>query len=306
MTTWSNRPTCSTTTCRTSGGIRHRRILTNANGQDEWIFQGAAASTPFGMAATSGWPPEEWGFDPATMTEMRPGCFDVHERVRDMNANGVLASMNFPTMAGFNARTFNEAPDKELSLVMLQAYNDWHIDEWCGAYPGRFIPQGIVPLWDVDLAVAEVQRVGCEGLQIDQLPRSTPCIRTPQPAFGSLGSHAGGDLRHQHGAFTTHRRSVEPDHPRTRSDRRSPHRGAITSDDAHRQDLLFGPTLRSFPELRVALSEGGIGWIPFYLDRVDRHVQNHSWIYSLSARTDCRRSCFASKSWRASSPTRRD
>ena len=44
------------------------------------------------------------------------------------------------------------------------------------------------------------------------------------------------------------------------------------------QDLLFGPTLRRFPELRVALSEGGIGWIPFYLDRIDRHFQNQSWI----------------------------
>jgi len=44
------------------------------------------------------------------------------------------------------------------------------------------------------------------------------------------------------------------------------------------QDLLFGPTLRTFPGLRVALSEGGIGWIPFYLDRVDRHFKNQTWI----------------------------
>ena len=44
------------------------------------------------------------------------------------------------------------------------------------------------------------------------------------------------------------------------------------------QDLLFGPTLRRFPGLRVALSEGGIGWIPFYLDRADCHFQNQSWI----------------------------
>ena len=46
------------------------------------------------------------------------------------------------------------------------------------------------------------------------------------------------------------------------------------------QDLLFGPTLRKYPDLKVALSEGGIGWIPFYLDRVDRHFQNQSWIDS--------------------------
>ena len=45
------------------------------------------------------------------------------------------------------------------------------------------------------------------------------------------------------------------------------------------QDLLFGPTLRQFPDLKVALSEGGIGWIPFYFDRIDRHFQNQSWLH---------------------------
>jgi hypothetical protein len=48
-------------------------------------------------------------YDPGAYTELRPGGFDVHERVRDMNVNGVLASMCFPTMAGWSARTFNES-----------------------------------------------------------------------------------------------------------------------------------------------------------------------------------------------------
>ncbi|HUE60489.1 MAG TPA: hypothetical protein VMO88_12985, partial [Acidimicrobiales bacterium] len=129
------------------------RVVRNEQGIDEWVFQGERTSTRFGMAATVGWPADQWGMDPGTYSELRPGCFDVHERVRDMNANGVLASMNFPTMAGFNARTFTESSDKEVALVMLRAYNDWVIDEWCSAYPGRFIPLGIVPMWDIDLAV---------------------------------------------------------------------------------------------------------------------------------------------------------
>ena len=79
------------------------------SGVDEWVFQGEATSTPFGMAATVGWPRRSGASTRARYSELRPGCFDVHERVRDMNANGVLASMNFPTMAGFNARTFTEA-----------------------------------------------------------------------------------------------------------------------------------------------------------------------------------------------------
>ena len=60
------------------------KIVRNAQGIDEWSFQGESATTPFGMAATVGWPREEWGFNPGAFSELRPGCFDVHERVRDM------------------------------------------------------------------------------------------------------------------------------------------------------------------------------------------------------------------------------
>src|SRR3954451_17825144 len=151
------------------------KIIRNAQGIDEWTFQGEATATPFGMAATVGWPREEWGFNPGSFSELRPGCWDVHERVRDMDANGVLGSMNFPTMAGFNARTFTEAGDKELALVALRAYNDWAIEEWAGSYPGRFIPLGIVPMWDVDLAVEETKRIakkGCRSISFLEAPHA--------------------------------------------------------------------------------------------------------------------------------------
>src|SRR3546814_17449587 len=83
------------------------KVVRNESGAEEWVFQGASTSTPFGMAATVGWPSDEWGFNPATMAELRPGCFDVPERVRDRTPTGVLASMTFPTLAGSNTRTYN-------------------------------------------------------------------------------------------------------------------------------------------------------------------------------------------------------
>ena len=43
------------------------------------------------------------------------------------------------------------------------------------------------------------------------------------------------------------------------------------------QDLMWGPALRKFPALKIAWSEGGIGWIPFLLDRCDRHYLNQQW-----------------------------
>jgi predicted TIM-barrel fold metal-dependent hydrolase len=254
------------------------RVVRNERGVDEWVFEGQKTSTPFGMAATVGWPREEWGFNPGSFTELRPGCFDVHERVRDMDVNGVLASMCFPTMAGFNARTFTEAVDKDLALVMLQGYNDWHIDEWCAAYPGRFIPLGIVPMWDVDAAVGEVRRIskkGCRAISFLEAPHSQD-----YPSFLSGYWDAMlGALVDENMVLCLHigaAAKIVKLAPEAPVDHTIVVPTQVTMLTA--QDLLFGPTLRRFPGLRVALSEGGIGWIPFYLERVDRHYRNQSWI----------------------------
>jgi predicted TIM-barrel fold metal-dependent hydrolase len=254
------------------------KIVRNDQGIDQWVFQGQASSTPFGMTATVGWPNEEWGFNPGSFSELRPGCFDIHERVRDMNANGVLASMCFPTMAGFNARTFTEAGDKELSHVMLQAYNDWHIDEWCATYPGRFLPLGIVPMWDVDLAVKEVHRMAKKGFRAVSFLEAPHSQGYPSflsghwdPMFEAIIEENMVLCLHIGGAYGLIQLAPEApiDHTIVLPTQ-------VTMLVA--QDLLFGPTFRKYPGLRVALSEGGIGWIPFYLDRVDRHVKNQSWL----------------------------
>lgn len=256
------------------------RIVRTEDGVDQWVFQGQATSTPFGMAATVGWPSEEWGFNPGSFSELRPGCFDVDQRVRDMNANGVLASMCFPTMAGFNARTFTEATDRDLSLVMLQAYNDWHIDDWCGSYPGRFIPLGIVPMWDVDLAVKEVHRIagkGARAISFLEAPHSQgwPSFLSGHwdPMLAAVVEENMVLCLHIGGAWDIVK--LAPEAPVDHTIVVPTQLTMLTA-----QDLLFGPTLRKFPDLRVALSEGGIGWIPFYLERVDRHFRNQTWIHN--------------------------
>ena len=66
------------------------------------------------------------------------------------------------------------------------------------------------------------------------------------------------------------------------------------------QDLLWGPAFRKFPDLKVAFSEGGIGWIPFYLDRCDRHFTNQAWLHGrTTSAASCRARCSASTSWPA-------
>ncbi|OJZ76181.1 amidohydrolase [Mycobacterium paraffinicum] len=254
------------------------KVERSPEGIDRWVFQGIETSTPFGMCAVVTWPKEEWGFNPGVFSEIRPACYDVNLRVRDMDAGGVLASMNFPTMAGFNARTFCEADDKDLALIMLKAYNDWHIDEWCGSHPGRFIPIGIVPMWDPELCAAEVRRLadkGCKAISFLEAPHAfgfpsfhnehwDPMLTAMSETGSVLCMHIGAS-----GGLIT----LAPDAP-------VDHHIILPTQLTLMalQDIMFGRTLRKFPDLRIALSEGGIGWIPYYLERADRHAKNQLWI----------------------------
>ncbi len=59
------------------------------------------------------------------------------------------------------------------SKLCVEAYNDWMVDEWCGDSDGRLIPLCIVPLWDVELAAAEIRRNAARGV------RAVACSELP-------------------------------------------------------------------------------------------------------------------------------
>jgi len=256
---------------------RAPRIVSDG-GIDRWVFEGAMVGS-MGLNAVVSWPKDEWGMDPTTFAEMRPGAYDIHERVRDMNRNGVLASMCFPTFAGFSAGTFQRADDKDLALVMLRAYNDWHIDEWCTAYPGRFIPLALCPVWDVEDMVDEVHRVaakGCRAVTMPELPhlQGLPSYHSDwwDPFFAALCDEEMVMCLHIGQGFAAI--STPPDAPIDNLIILATQVSVLAA-----QDLLWGPAFRKYPALKVAWSEAGIGWIPFYLDRCDRHFKNQKWLH---------------------------
>ena len=81
----------------------------------------------------------------------------------------------------------NQGPDRDVNLVMIKAYNDWHVDEWCGAYPDRFIPCGILPLFDVEEAAKEVHRLadkGCHAVTFSENPEALDMPIDPHQALG--------------------------------------------------------------------------------------------------------------------------
>ncbi|MET0146518.1 MAG: amidohydrolase family protein [Ilumatobacteraceae bacterium] len=245
---------------------------------DQWVFQGEVMGT-VGLGATASWPKSEWSFDPVGLAEMRPGCYDIHERIRDMNANGVLASVNFPTAAGFAGAWLAGKADRQLSAIAVSAYNDWQIDELAASYPGRIIPMGVLPLWDTDACIAELERIGAKGCTTVSFPE-TP-YANGLPAF--TGDHWDGVLEaaerlgivlsmHIGGGFALLTRP--PDASADQLIILSAQLSAVACTD-----LITSGVFKKFPDLRVALSEGGIGWVPFLLDRMDKHMWNQSWTH---------------------------
>jgi tryptophan-rich sensory protein len=253
---------------------RAPHVETLANGRDVWMFEGSALPN-VGLNAVAGRVPEEYGLDPLAFSEMRPGCYDIHERIRDMNVNGVLGSLNFPSLAGFAGQLFSTCPDKDISLELLRAYNDWHVEDWCGAYPGRMIPLAVPPIWDSQLMADEVRRMagkGCLAVTFSENPE-----KLGWPSWHSDHWDPFLDACQETGTVICLHIGSSSQVVITAMD--APIDVMITLQPMNivqcAADLVWSPVFRKFPRLRVALSEGGIGWVPYFLERLDYVYQHH-------------------------------
>ena len=99
---------------------RAPKIVETRNGHQVWEFEGQRY-TQVGMNAVAGRRPETVKLEPFRFDQMRPGCYDVDARVRDMDINGVWASVNFPSqITGFCGRVFFDIPDRELGVACIR------------------------------------------------------------------------------------------------------------------------------------------------------------------------------------------
>ncbi len=251
------------------------RLVHNADGSDTWQFRDVVIPN-VALNAVAGRPKEEYGLEPQGLDEIRKGCYDAAERVKDMNAGGVLATMNFPSFPGFAARLF-ATEDSEFSMALVSAYNDWHIDEWCGSHPGRFIPMALPAIWDPELCAKEIRRVSEKGVHSLTFTENPSTLGYPsfhdlaywKPMWDALVDTE--TVMNVHIGSSGKLAITAPDAPMDVMITLQPMN--IVQAAA---DLLWSAPIKAYPGLKIALSEGGTGWIPYFLDRVDRTYEMHS------------------------------
>ena len=176
-----------------------------------------------GLNAVAGKRREDYGVDPTGYDNMRKGCYDPKARLEDMDVDGIQAQLCFPTFPGFAGSTFFAATDKDLAAACVRAYNDWMIDEWCAAMPGRQIPLALLPLLGHRRHRGGSRAGRGEGRQGLLLPRAAPCARPPLLPHRPLGpvprGRRGGE--HARSASTSDPAARRPSRPRRRSPPRS-------------------------------------------------------------------------------------
>jgi predicted TIM-barrel fold metal-dependent hydrolase len=241
---------------------------------DCWLFEDLVYINKRHVAAV-GFDRDDMTAVPITYDEMRPGCYDPKARVQDMLDNHVDVSLSFPSFPRFCGQTFTEAKDRDLGLACIYAYNDWMVEEWCGDSDGHLVPLIIIPLWDAELAAAEVRRNAARGVH-------AVCFSEIPPHLGLPSIHSGfwdpffAACQETQTVVCMHIGSSSK-MPATSGD--APIAVAATlsfgNAMASLSDFLFSGVLVRFPELKLAYSEGQIGWLPYILERADDVWREH-------------------------------
>jgi len=246
-----------------------------------WVYEGRVYPQ-IGLNAVAGKTKEQYGLDPIRYDDMIPGCYDPAARVKDMDLDGVQAALCFPSFPRFSGTVFNEGEDKELALLCVQAYNDYVVDEWCAAAPDRLVPLMIMPMWDVELCVAELQRTAAKGAKAVTFPENPHPLGLPSfhtdywdPLF-SAAEEAEIPFALHFGSSGT-APITAPDAPIAVMIALM----GTNSMDAT-ADLLFSPVFHKHPKLKVMMSEGGIGWVPYMLERLDYTWDRHRWYQNIN------------------------
>jgi predicted TIM-barrel fold metal-dependent hydrolase len=144
---------------------RRPRVERDGEGVDWWIFEDERVPL-MGADAIKGWEPGKGYLGPVNFDEMHPGVWNIHDRVKQMDVNGVLASLNFPSAAfGFAGTRFVKMKDRELGLASMRAFNEWILEGWAGPYPDRIIASQVAWLHDPAIAAGEIERNAARGFK---------------------------------------------------------------------------------------------------------------------------------------------
>jgi predicted TIM-barrel fold metal-dependent hydrolase len=209
--------------------------------------------------------------DTLAYEEGRPGGFDPHKRIPDMDLDGIDAAFLYPSLC----LGFGGIQDPQTAAAIYRAYN-WWLADYCKPYPDRLFGVAMLPLQSIDAAIAEMRfakkELGFRAAFIRPNPYNGKQLHHPdyEPFWAAaedldmaIGLHEGSSLNQP---------TVGVDRFETRGAQH------IISHPMEMMlaclSVIWGGVVERHPKLRVGFLESGGGWAAPWLDRMDRHFDD--------------------------------
>jgi predicted TIM-barrel fold metal-dependent hydrolase len=252
---------------------RAPRLIVDKDGKERLLVEGKILGSQkgLGLIGAIGARDGTVSDDTAKYVEGRPGGFDPHARIKDLDLDGIDAAFLYPSLGLFSGAV----SDPALAGAMCRAYNRWLAD-YCRPYPDRLFGVAMLPMQSIELAIEEMRFARRElGMRGGFL--------RPNPYNGRMAGHPDYDPFwaeaqaldfcigfHEGGASGMPTVGVD----------RFEGRGArhIISHTMEMMlvamSVIWGGVVERFPGIRIAFLESGGGWIAPWLDRMDRHFDD--------------------------------
>ncbi|WP_420436675.1 amidohydrolase family protein [Candidatus Poriferisodalis sp.] len=206
--------------------------------------------------------------------------YDAQARVEMLDELGLAAQIMYPNVAGFGNQNFLKSPDDALRLISVEIYND-ALAEFQDATNQRVFGMALLPWWDLDAAVREIERchanglrgiVTCSnpeeaGLPDMAMPHWDPvwqvCSDLAMPVNFHIGSSKGN--------LDYYGKAPWPSFGPER-------RLAVGSANLFMGNarvvgnMIYSGVPERFPNVKFVSVESGVGWLPFFLEVLDHQM----------------------------------
>jgi predicted TIM-barrel fold metal-dependent hydrolase len=229
----------------------------------------------FAQAGWKEYPPSH----PRSVKDADPASFDPKARLQRMDEYGVYAQVLYPNILGFQASSFIKL-ERELGLACVSAYNDF-MSDFADADPKRLLPIMMLPFWDVDASIAELNRAADNGHRGVLLaahyekvgypnlwePRWEPLLKVIEERGLSVNFHIG---------FNEHTPELVKHLLEAPGDEHT--RATVPAFDGNIRgicDIVCTGLCHRYPGINFVSVESGASWIPFVMESLDWNWKGH-------------------------------
>ncbi|MGH7806229.1 MAG: amidohydrolase family protein [Candidatus Binatia bacterium] len=253
------------------------RFIDLEGGGQGWMLPGAQVPRPLGLDVMAGRKFEDYKVSGVRWDEVRPGCYDPHARLKDMDEGGVYATVLYPNAGlGFGGgRGFSQ--DWEMAIACVRAYND-HLSDFCSVDTKRLAGAGQIPMQSPESAVAEVERLGkMPGIRAALLPLypaddkewNHPSYEPLWSAIEANGLSVSIHIGEKRGQKIAPWGMSQPGGIETMIN-------TVTLGTAEAfAYMLWSGVFDRHPKLTVVSVESGIGWLAYFRERANNVYRRH-------------------------------